>query len=52
VSVGPSGIDHIDKLFGPFDLGSGVERYLAALAERRALARQTQSTLHTRSCFV
>lgn len=37
--VGPSGIDHIDKMFGLFDLGSGVERYLAALGERRALAR-------------
>ena len=37
--VGPSGIDHIDKMFGLFDLGCGVERYLAALAERRALAR-------------
>ena len=37
--VGPSGIDHIDKMFGLFDLGNGVERYLGALAERRALAR-------------
>jgi amidase len=37
--VGPSGIDHIDKMFGLFDLGNGVEPYLAALAERRALAR-------------
>ena len=37
--VGPSGIDHIDKMFGLFGLGNGVERYLAALGERRALAR-------------
>ncbi len=37
--VGPSGIDHIDKMFGQFDLGPGVESYLGALAERRALAR-------------
>jgi amidase len=37
--VGPSGIDHIDKMFGLFDLGPGVVSYLSALAERRALAR-------------
>ena len=37
--VGAAGIDHIDKMFGLFDLGDRVERYLAALAERRALAR-------------
>jgi amidase len=37
--VGPSGIDHIDKMFGQFDLGPGVESYLGALAERRALVR-------------
>ncbi len=37
--VGPSGIDHIDKMFGLFDLGERVEPYLAALGERRALAR-------------
>lgn len=37
--VGPSGLDHIDKMFGLFDLGPGVESYVGALTERRALAR-------------
>ena len=37
--VGESAIDHIDKMFGLFDLGDQVTSYLAALRERRALAR-------------
>ena len=37
--VGPSGIDHIDKMFGLFGLGPDVAAYLSALDERRALAR-------------
>lgn len=39
--IGASGLQHIEALFGQFELGPEVERYLAALLERRALARAT-----------
>jgi len=36
--MGPSGLQHAEEMFGLFELGGGVERYVAALVERRALA--------------
>jgi amidase len=38
--IGASALQHAEALFGPFELGPGVERYLEALLERRALARR------------
>lgn len=37
--LGTSALQHIDALYGQFELGQDVSRYLAALLERRALAR-------------
>lgn len=37
--IGESGLQHIEAMFGLFDLGPSVERYLRAVLERRALAR-------------
>lgn len=39
--IGESNRDHIEKLFGPFDRGPRVERYIAAFVERGELARST-----------
>ncbi len=37
--IGVSALQHVEALFGQFELGPGARRYLAALLERRALAR-------------
>jgi amidase len=38
-SMGESGLQHVEAMHGSFSLGPSVERYLAAVEERRALAR-------------
>jgi amidase len=38
--IGASALQHVEALFGPFELGPGVKHYLEALLERRALARR------------
>ena len=39
--IGESNRQHIEAMFGLFELGADVERYIGAFAERRAIARET-----------
>jgi amidase len=38
--LGPSGLHHAESVFGPAERGPDVARYLEAMVERRALARE------------
>ena len=45
--IGESNRQHIEAMFGLFELGTDVERYIAAFAERRAIAREVALWMET-----
>ena len=45
--MGESGRQHIDEMFGIYDLGRDVDRYIASFVERRAIVRETAAWMES-----
>jgi amidase len=45
--LGASGRQHIEMMFGIYELGNNVDRYIRSFMERRSIARETADWMET-----